>query len=462
MTRHAVVGAAIALALTSCTPDRRIAPLPMPSATASSSAPAVVDARFFLVGQDPLLARGMNAGLAVRPPYAYIGNRTDPSSGKPHPGVLVVDIGRPASPQVVGEIAPPPLGTSSRELRIWSEQDLLIVLSMRCEASNHRCSGTGRPSLRFYDIRGERARSPRLLLEHPTAFEPHEMYLWIDPGRPGRALLYVSTDTAGADAAGMVVLDISDVRRRRVREVARWSGNRELGGKLHSVGLSRDGTRAYLAHLAGGFAVLDTSGLARGDAGAEPHLLTDARAALRWSPGPHSAVPVEGTSFVLTTDEVYGGAAACPWGWMRLIDVADPAHPRIAGELRTARNELRACTDAPRSPRYSFSPHNPTVVDEIALVTWHGAGLVAASLVRGRLSEATVFEPRPLERVGTEDPRLTAGPVKVAMWSTPIVADGLIYVVDVRNGLYVLRYEGPGADAIARTRFAEGNSNAAG
>ena len=28
------------------------------------------------------------------------------------------------------------------------------------------------------------------------------------------------------------------------------------------------------------------------------------------------------------------------------------------------------------------------------------------------------------------------------MWSYPIVTNGLIYVVDVRNGLYVVRYHG--------------------
>jgi hypothetical protein len=32
----------------------------------------------------------------------------------------------------------------------------------------------------------------------------------------------------------------------------------------------------------------------------------------------------------------------------------------------------------------------------------------------------------------------------------------LIYVVDIRNGLYVLRYTGPHADEVA---FLEGNSN---
>jgi hypothetical protein len=50
--------------------------------------------------------------------------------------------------------------------------------------------------------------------------------------------------------------------------------------------------------------------------------------------------------------------------------------------------------------------------------------------------------PEPLDHVATEDPILTSGTVKVAMWSYPVIQDGLIYVVDVRNGLYVLRYEG--------------------
>jgi len=45
--------------------------------------------------------------------------------------------------------------------------------------------------------------------------------------------------------------------------------------------------------------------------------------------------------------------------------------------------------------------------------------------------------------------------------SYPVVKDGLIYVVDVRNGLYVLRYEGPYA-AELRVEFLEGNSNLSG
>jgi hypothetical protein len=61
--------------------------------------------------------------------------------------------------------------------------------------------------------------------------------------------------------------------------------------------------------------------------------------------------------------------------------------------------------------------------------------------------------------VATEDPALSSGPDHVVMWSYPIIQDGLIYVVDIRNGLYVLEYHGPNEDEVASIRFLEGNSS---
>jgi len=43
--------------------------------------------------------------------------------------------------------------------------------------------------------------------------------------------------------------------------------------------------------------------------------------------------------------------------------------------------------------------------------------------------------------------------------ATPSVRDSLIYVIDIRNGLYILRYTGPHAGQVAGIRFLEGNSN---
>jgi hypothetical protein len=43
------------------------------------------------------------------------------------------------------------------------------------------------------------------------------------------------------------------------------------------------------------------------------------------------------------------------------------------------------------------------------------------------------------------------------MWSYPVIQDGLIYVTDIRNGLYILRYRGKWAEQLA-LEFREGNS----
>ena len=60
-----------------------------------------------------------------------------------------------------------------------------------------------------------------------------------------------------------------------------------------------------------------------------------------------------------------------------------------------------------------------------------------------------------------EDPRLSSDPdtgrnEKVVMWSYPIIQDGLIYAVDIRNGFYVLRVHGPARQEGPRDRFPRG------
>ncbi len=71
--------------------------------------------------------------------------------------------------------------------------------------------------------------------------------------------------------------------------------------------------------------------------------------------------------------------------------------------------------------------------------------------------QSNELRPEPLAVVASEDPGL--GGNSVEMWSYPVIQDGLIYVVDVRNGLYVLRYHGPWSDQVGAESFVEGNSN---
>jgi hypothetical protein len=108
----------------------------------------------------------------------------------------------------------------------------------------------------------------------------------------------------------------------------------------------------------------------------------------------------------------------------------------------------------------SYSSHNPTVTPHLALIAWHSGGVQAVDISDpGHPSQGRWYSPAPLVTVANEDPALSTGTNKVVMWSYPVVRDGLVYVVDIRNGLYVLRYTGPRSHEVAGLDFLEGNSN---
>jgi hypothetical protein len=432
------------------------------------------------VGHSPIGSRGMNSALAIHGDHAYVGSRSD--GGAPKGGVAVIDISDPARPEVVHTIGPPDEGEpglSSRELRVWPEQGLLMVLRFACEGPQSCADYGAPPSYRFYDIRGENAARPKLLSTYTPSRVPHEFFLWDDPQRPGRALLYMSTLTAkGGD--DLLVTDISRARDGTFDEVASWAaGIRAENGDevdLHSLSISPDGRRGYLAHLGAGFMVIDTSDLADARPSPVVRTLTPVADRASWGlPGAHSALPLPGRPWALATDEVYGStlgvapalgvsvAIGCPWGWTRLLDVSDPARPSVRGEFKVSPyNDRDYCTEERRlqSEQATFSSHNPTVTHDLAFITWHSAGLQAVDLSDPtRPRGAAEFRPEPLPAVVTEDPTFSTGPDKLVFWSYPIVRDGLIYVVDIRNGLYVLRYRGEHAAQVDCASFLEGNSN---
>ena len=458
-----LVAIAFFLAAGSCTdeerPDRDVRPLDLPGTLQ-------------LVGHDPLFGRGMNAGLAVWHGYAYIGSRTDGSPSHERPGVLVVDVSDPSTPHVSGSIGPPDEGNrgeTSRELRIWQHAGLLLVLNFPCDPYVHECATNYvPPTVRFYDISGSHAGSPTLVSTYHPSRLPHEMFLWQDPSDARRALLYLSTPGTEQE---LLITDISHARDGRFREIASWRTTFPDPGRddtLHSMSVSSDGRTAYLAHLGAGFVELDTTALAEGQTNPRIRMLTRVEARPQWEgPGPHSAVPVPNRTLVVTTDEVYGGfeGGGCPWGWVRLIDVADAAAPAVISEYRVdPYNTEHYCSevDDRRDSSSSFSSHNPTVTEHLALVSWHSAGLQLISTEdAAHPTAAAEFLPEPLRSVTTEDPILSSGRDKVVFWSYPVIVDGLIYVVDIRNGLYVLSYDGPYESEVDRVAFLEGNSNQA-
>jgi hypothetical protein len=441
------------------------------------------------VGHEPLMNRGMNAAMAVHGNYAYVGSRTDGGhEGMPHGGIMVVDVSEPSDPNLVAGPLDAHVGESTRELRVWSSQDILIVLNTNCGVGDtlHHCTQPSISNFRFYDISGDNAADPQLIQQFNV--DTHEFFLWQDPVNPNRALVFAGNASStcgtrgGSPSCPLAVWDISPVRRGQAPKTL-YSGLHGYTrvpsdptlpveiptGALHSLSVSNDGRRAYLALLTGGFAVVDVSDFAQRDPNPQPRPITLNEARPTWpGPGAHSAVKLWGREWAWVSDEVYGTATGadhgCPWGWARMVDISDPERPTVEAEYKLPENEPSTCADW--NPAHtSYSAHNPTLTPHIAFTTWHSGGFQAVSVADpDDPTQLAEFFPEPLDEVMLEDPRLSSDPdtgrhEKVVMWSYPIIRRGLIYVVDLRNGLYVLEYEGPFEREVDRIRFLEGNSN---
>jgi hypothetical protein len=402
----------------------------------------------------------------------YVGSRTDGKNNNAnHAGVFIVDAQDPAHPFITKEMGPPYEGLpgeSSRELRVWRSQNVLIVLHTNCGGNGaHQCSINSRSAMRFYDISGDKAANPELLYQNTR--DTHEFYIWEDPKNPKRALMF-----AASAGSAFQIYDISPVLNKEA-PIQLFSGNHGFGNSsgsgIHSFSVSNDGKKAYFALLTRGFGITDVSDFTDTDPTTNTYrLITPAANRVSWpGPGAHSAVKLWNKNWVYVSDEVYGtitGAGhGCPWGWARFVDVADETRPVVRSEFRLPENQTLACT-AFNPPRTSYSAHNPTLTPSIAFSTWHSGGFQAIDITNpASPTQLAEFKPDPLPLVSLEDPRLSSDTIqgrtdnKVVMWSYPVIQDGLIYTVDLRNGLYILKYNGPYAQEVDNIGFLEGNSN---
>ena len=426
-------------------------------------------ARLEIVGHSGLGNRGMNSALAVAGDTVYVGARND------NQPIVIVDVANPAAPAVVGEIGMPAQalpGMSARELRAVDDLDLLVVLNLQCSPDLHGCgpSAAELENLKLYDISDRRA--PVLRATYPITGVgpvrprgPHEMFLWRDPAQPARVLIFVAAPGAPDQYEIVDVTDPAAPVRVTTFDAVADGGLSGFGDEniLHSVSATPDGRTVWFSHQQGGLVAIDQSDVIDGVTPPVLSMLTPPAEALLWPPqgtvGPHSAVPVPGRQLLVVTEEIYPPpfSTGCPWGHMRVVD-ADPANPTILGEYKVAENASSYCSSGAPIDRVTFTAHNATATPNLAFVTWYSAGLQVVDLADPAAPANLVdFRPTPVPSVTTEDPTLGGNPT--AMWSYPVIKDGLIYVTDSRNGLYILRYLGLHDAEVATETFLEGNSN---
>jgi len=446
-----------------------------------------LDHNFRLVGHTDLAKRGMNSPIAVAGKCVYVGDRYYSSSAdesvRPNGGIAIVDASNPARPHQTGTISPTGLSTQ-RELRADAGLGLLVVEGYSPYIDGWQPGSEAINYLKVYDIHSD-CLHPKLLSTYdfgPRA--PHEFFWWKDRKHPGRSLAYVTFTIYSPD---LMVLDLSNPaspslagvydlgidQAQKTVDFADESGS----GYTHSLTVSDDGTRAYMAGWDYGFWTLDTSMLADPPAGGVGVARPVGVGKLDYGHNVHSAVVIPGRNEALFTQEDYANAGhGCPFGILRTGALTSDGGATLDGQFSLPENDPKNCG----KKNGTFSSHNPTLFHDLALLTWYSGGLRAVDLTDPKhLHEDGAYIPKPTFTPQLRDARLfypakttagtlptdttkpgsTAPPWTGSMWSYPVVQNGLIYVVDIDLGLYILRYTGPHASEVSHAGFVEGNSS---
>jgi hypothetical protein len=437
---------------------------------------------FTLLGHTDLGQRGMNSPLAVAGTCAYVGDRTY-GRVRPQGGVAIVDVANPRKPRRVGTI-PAEANATQRELRADAGLGILVVMSYSGSTGGGATGGPSLNNLKTYDIRS--CTKPKLLSTYDFGGRsPHEFFLWKDRAHPGRALAYVtftvfSPDVEVIDLANPAsptligVYDLVADQAVKTIDFVDESGS----GYAHSISVSDDGTKAYLSGWDYGTYVLDTSLFASPPGGGPAGVGRPAGIGrIDYGHDVHSVVVAPGGKVAVMGQEDYANAGhGCPFGWLRTADVSDPNAPKQLGEFKLPENDPATCG----KKNGTFSSHNQTVFPHVTLLSWYAGGLRAVDISKpATMKETGAFVPKPTFTPDLRDERLffpkssstpllptdtPRGSSKQerwtgAMWSYPVVQNGIVYVVDIDLGLFVLRYTGAHHDEVDRAGFVEGNSS---
>ena len=275
--------------------------------------------------------------------------------------MLIVDVHDPSHPEAAGSIEPPPdsaVGQSSRELRVWHEGHLLIVMYMGCGSACERTSG--RSTFRYYDIDGAAAAAPRLVATYVPPEEPHEFFLWQDPSDADRALLYASVLYGDPRVE---VIDISDASLGEVRPVGVWRSRFRLRSPVFGFSVSPDEhARLRLLPHRQGLVILDTSEVAAGVV--SPSIWeSPSPDAPRWdSASLHSSVLVPGRPLLHDGRGVRAMSLGLGPRDQRACRGTSRPCSRSSASLRQRRGALRHLNHRRASTRRTIQPSPPYAV----------------------------------------------------------------------------------------------------
>jgi hypothetical protein len=348
---------------------------------------------------------------------AYLG------SGSGGDVMYALDVADPAHPTVTDSLV---LNTR-RVNDVMTTRDGRYLVMTR-EGASDRKNGIVIASL-------EDPAHPRVISEFTEGVTAgvHSAFVYTDP-RHGTHV-FLTNDGTGA----LHVLNLDDPAHPR--EVATWRTARSDAGRtLHDVDV-RDGL-AYLAYWNDGLVVLDVGNGMRGGTPSSPRLVSQYRYDLNdlyrgveatggpgFIRGTHTAW--RDRDYVFIADEVFpastvqgakDASAGRAYGRLQVLDVSDPTRPRPVAWYEPEHGGV----------------HNVWVQDGVLYMGAYNAGFRAFD-VSGELRGDLRAQEREIAHVNTAD--LDGYVRNAAMTWGVVVANGLAYVNDMYNGLWIVRLE---------------------
>jgi hypothetical protein len=351
----------------------------------------------------------------------------------------VVDVTDPAQPSVVHTMQGP---AHTWTIQAQAADGLLLT------ALEKPVPGWGVPEglpfeegVWLWDVATDPAKPRRVGEWHTGSTGTHRNFY------AGGPLAYLTAAAPGVVGMLLVVLDVSDPANPR--EVSRWGLPEQFssppdGGAplayLHGPAYVVDDV-AYVSYGRGGLVVLDVSDPA------DPRLISTLEFGdLGSFLGLHSAVPIPDRGLLIANSEAIEERGRDQLNYAFVIDVADPARPRVLSSLPVPRPRpgLPYTTYFDKGGR--FGPHNQhhhqgnpahLALRDHVLLTYFNAGLRLFDVSDARSPvEAGHFVPA--------DPTERRGPLPtdlVTQFEDVVVdARGFIYCSDKNHGLFVLRY----------------------
>ena len=359
-------------------------------------------------------------------------------------GTYVVDMSDPARPSITGSLDTPANRSPHESLSLHPGRGLLAAVMG---------TFTTAPGIvDLYDLTQD-CRHPILLSSlpvgiagHEGSFSPDGMTYWASAG---------SGFYTGRRTGTIVAVDIADPRRPGVLAVA-------AGEDAHGFNLSADGNALYYADVGPtpGLTILDVSEVQRRD----PDPAVRRISHLAWDtvsiPQTNLPVTIGGRPYLVEVDEFAAGFPVknptrnAVWhfftntggsdpkasvGAARIIDISDPAAPRVVSDLRLEVNSPEArAGDASKDPGashlFGYTAHYCAVPKPV------DPGIVACSFIASGLRVFDIRDPhRPTEIAYFNPPGAPSVPYRALSAPTFAPERNEIWYTDGNYGFFSLR-----------------------